>query len=44
LRRRRRVEEPAEVGQEQEGAREVPAERFEVPEEILEVPSFLRDA
>jgi cell division protein FtsZ len=45
LRRRRRVEEPAETGQEQqEGAREVPAERFEVPEEILEVPSFLRDA
>jgi cell division protein FtsZ len=44
LRRRRRAEEPAETpGQEQEGAREVPAERFEVPEEILEVPSFLRD-
>jgi cell division protein FtsZ len=44
LRRRRRVEEPAEAGQEQEGAREVPAERFEVPEDILEVPSFLRDS
>ncbi len=45
LRRRRRVEEPAEAPQEQqEGGREVPAERFEVPEEILEVPSFLRDA
>ena len=44
MRRRRRVEEPAEAPQEQEGAREVPAERFEVPEEILEVPSFLRDA
>jgi cell division protein FtsZ len=44
LRRRRRVEEPAETGHEQEGAREVPAERFEVPEDILEVPSFLRDA
>ena len=44
MRRRRRVEEPAEAPQEHEGAREVPAERFEVPEEILEVPSFLRDA
>jgi cell division protein FtsZ len=41
LRRRRRVEEPAEVGH--EGEREVPAERFEVSDEILEVPSFLRD-
>src|SRR5919198_435218 len=44
LRRRRRVEEPAEAQQEQEGAREVPAERFEVPEDILEVPSFLRES
>jgi cell division protein FtsZ len=43
LRRRRRAEEPAEQGQEHEG-REVPAERFEVPRDILEVPSFLRDA
>jgi cell division protein FtsZ len=41
LRRRRRTEEPAETGR--EGEREVPAERFEVSEEILEVPSFLRD-
>jgi cell division protein FtsZ len=44
LRRRRRTEEPAEPGHEHEGHREVPAERFEVSEEILEVPSFLRDA
>jgi cell division protein FtsZ len=40
LRRRRRIEEPAETP---EGDREVPAERFEVSDEILEVPSFLRD-
>jgi hypothetical protein len=26
-----------------ESAREVPAERFEVPDDVLEVPSFLRD-
>jgi cell division protein FtsZ len=44
LRRRRRAEEPAEPGHEHEGQREVPAERFEVSEDILEVPSFLRDA
>src|SRR5216117_2519804 len=42
-RRRRRAEERVESGQEAEGQREVPAERFEVSEEILEVPSFLRD-
>src|SRR5436309_5319121 len=43
LRRRRRTAEPAAASHEEEGAaREVPAERFEVPEEILEVPSFLR--
>jgi cell division protein FtsZ len=42
-RRRRRVEERVENQQEAEGQREVPAERFEVSEEILEVPSFLRD-
>jgi cell division protein FtsZ len=42
LRRRRRIEEPAEVGQEESG-REVTADRFEVSDEILEVPSFLRD-
>src|SRR5216117_698484 len=42
-RRRRRTEEPAEEGAQAEGQREVPAERFEVSEEILEVPSFLRD-
>jgi cell division protein FtsZ len=44
LRRRRRTEEPAETTQEPEGQREVPAERFEVSEDILEVPSFLRDS
>src|SRR6058998_337985 len=32
VRRRRRAEEPVEAPQEHEGAREVPAERFEVPE------------
>src|SRR5216117_3385949 len=42
-RRRRREERPAEEGAQAEGQREVPAERFEVSEEILEVPSFLRD-
>jgi cell division protein FtsZ len=41
LRRRRRAEEPAEG--EAETPREVPAERFEVTEDVLEVPSFLRD-
>ena len=41
-RRRRRTEEPAEASHE-EGAREVAADRFEVSDEILEVPSFLRD-
>jgi cell division protein FtsZ len=44
VRRRRRTEEPAdEARREQEGQREQPAERFEVGEDILEVPSFLRD-
>src|SRR5213594_302908 len=43
LRRRRRTEEPAETVHEGEAGREVPAERFEVSDEILEVPSFLRD-
>src|SRR6266545_48831 len=42
-RRRRRAEERVENSHEAEGQREVPAERFEVSEEILEVPSFLRD-
>ncbi len=41
LRRRKRAEEPVEG--EAEAPREVPAERFEVSEEILEVPSFLRE-
>jgi cell division protein FtsZ len=41
LKRRRRAEEPAAEGEE---AREVPAERFEVTEDVLEVPSFLRDS
>ena len=44
LRRRRRTEEPAEAAHEADAGREVPAERFEVSDEILEVPSFLRDA
>jgi cell division protein FtsZ len=44
VRRRRRAEEPAdEARREQEGQREQPAERFEVGDDILEVPSFLRD-
>jgi cell division protein FtsZ len=43
-RRRQRTEEPAETpANGTEPAREVPAERFEVPDEVLEVPSFLRD-
>jgi cell division protein FtsZ len=42
LKRRRRAEEPATEGE--EAAREVPAERFEVTEDVLEVPSFLRDS
>jgi cell division protein FtsZ len=42
VRRRRRAEEPAEESRrEQEGQQ--PAERFEVGDDILEVPSFLRD-
>src|SRR5215207_877193 len=41
MRRRKRVEEPAES--ESESPREVPAERFEISEDVLEVPSFLRD-
>jgi cell division protein FtsZ len=44
LRRRRRAEQPVAESDAEEGPREVPAERFEVSEEILEVPSFLRDA
>jgi cell division protein FtsZ len=45
LRRRRRAEQPAEevAAAEAGGQREVPAERFEVSDEVLEVPSFLRD-
>ncbi len=41
LRRRKRAEEPVEG--ESETPREVPAERFEISEDVLEVPSFLRD-
>ena len=44
IRRRRRTEQPAEEAPESGDKREVPAERFEVPDDILEVPSFLRDA
>jgi cell division protein FtsZ len=44
VRRRRRAEEPAdETRRDQEGEREQPAERFEVTDDVLEVPSFLRD-
>ncbi len=44
VRRRRRAEEPAdESHREHEGSREQPAERFEVSDDVLEVPSFLRD-
>jgi cell division protein FtsZ len=42
LKRRRRAEEPASEGE--EAQRELPAERFEVTEDALEVPSFLRDS
>jgi cell division protein FtsZ len=42
-RRRRRAEERSGTEREAEGEREAPAERFEVSDEILEVPSFLRD-
>jgi cell division protein FtsZ len=43
VRRRRRAEEPADEAREHEGQREQPAERFEVTDDVLEVPSFLRD-
>ena len=44
VRRRRRAEEPAdEARRDHEGEREQPAERFEVTDDVLEVPSFLRD-
>ena len=42
LRRRRRPEEQAEEGREGE-QREQPSERFELTDDVLEVPSFLRD-
>src|SRR4029077_7201812 len=42
LRRRRRTEEPAQEGREGE-QREQPSERFEITDDVLEVPSFLRD-
>jgi cell division protein FtsZ len=42
LRRRRRTEESAEEGREGE-QREQPSERFELTDDVLEVPSFLRD-
>jgi cell division protein FtsZ len=41
VRRRRRTEEPVETRQEAEAQRE--PERFEVSDDVLEVPSFLRD-
>ncbi|HET7808873.1 MAG TPA: cell division protein FtsZ [Gaiellaceae bacterium] len=44
VRRRRRAEEPAdESRRDEEGRRDQPAERFEVGDDVLEVPSFLRD-
>jgi cell division protein FtsZ len=44
IRRRRRTEEPAEETRaDAEGQREAAAERFEVGDDVLEVPSFLRD-
>ena len=42
LRRRRRTEEPVDESKD-EGQREQPAERFEFNDDVLEVPSFLRD-
>src|SRR5690349_22454890 len=42
LRRRRRTEEPTQEGREGE-QREQPSERFEITDDVLEVPSFLRD-
>jgi cell division protein FtsZ len=41
-RRRRRTEEPVDEPRD-EGQREQPAERFELSDDVLEVPSFLRD-
>jgi cell division protein FtsZ len=44
VRRRRRAEEPAdESRRDEESRRDQPAERFEVGDDVLEVPSFLRD-
>ena len=42
LRRRRRPDEASEEGRERE-QREQPSERFELTDDVLEVPSFLRD-
>jgi cell division protein FtsZ len=42
MRRRRRPDEAAEEGRERE-QREQPSERFELTDDVLEVPSFLRD-
>ena len=42
LRRRRHTEEPVDQSKD-EGQREQPAERFELSDDVLEVPSFLRD-
>ena len=42
LKRRRRTEEPVDEAKD-EGQREQPAERFEFNDDVLEVPSFLRD-
>jgi cell division protein FtsZ len=42
LRRRRHTEEPVDQSKD-EGQREQPAERFDLSDDVLEVPSFLRD-
>jgi hypothetical protein len=41
MKRRRRTEEPADESKDEEHRE--PAERFEFNDDVLEVPSFLRD-
>jgi hypothetical protein len=40
---RHRRRRPVEVGEEEPSAAEPSSERFELPDDVLEVPSFLRD-
>jgi cell division protein FtsZ len=40
---RHRRRRPVEVGEEEPSAAETSSERFELPDDVLEVPSFLRD-